>query len=127
MPAKASWAKIMSRRRGQNAESTALAHLQKAGLKLIERNYACRRGEIDLIMQDRDNIALVEVRQRSHSQFGSAAESVTVHKQRRLIAAAGHWLVNHPEHANQALRFDVIGIDADGQLDWIRNAFQAES
>ena len=118
--------KGLSRRRGQDAETTALKHLQKAGLKLMERNYLCRRGEIDLIMRDSDSIALIEVRQRSHSGFGSAAESVTLHKQRRLIAAASHWLVHHPQYADQAIRFDVVGIDGDGQLDWIRNAFQVE-
>lgn len=113
------------RDKGKAAEDQALAHLEQAGLKLIARNYHCRRGEIDLIMRDSDGIALVEVRQRSHRGFGSAAESVTPRKQQRLIAAAQHWLARHPEHNNQPLRFDVIGIDGAGQINWIANAFDA--
>lgn len=113
------------RDRGDAAEAMALAHLQAAGLQLIQRNYLCRQGEIDLIMRDRDSIALIEVRQRSHQGFGTAVESVTTTKQRRLIAAARHWLAHYPEYANQALRFDVVGIDGDGQINWIPNAFEA--
>ncbi len=112
---------------GQESEDKALRHLQSAGLTLIERNYLCRRGEIDLIMQHADDIALIEVRQRSNTGFGSAAESVTIHKQRRLIAAAEHWLASHPRYAEYPLRFDVVGIDGEGRLDWIRDAFQLES
>lgn len=114
------------RQQGTAAETLALGHLRAAGLELIERNYQCRRGEIDLIMRDADSIVLVEVRQRSRSDFGTAAESVTIHKQRRLLAAARHWLSRHPRHAERPLRFDVIGIDGKGRLDWIRNAFQDE-
>lgn len=114
------------RQQGDAAEDQALAHLQAVGLTLIARNYQCRRGEIDLIMRDADAVALIEVRQRSHPGYGSAAESVTAHKQRRLIAAASHWLSQHPEYANSPLRFDVIGIDGTGQLDWIRDAFAAD-
>lgn len=112
------------RQRGDAAEDQALAHLLDAGMTLVERNYQCRRGEIDLIMRTTDGIVLVEVRQRSRNDFGSAAESVTIHKQRRLLAAARHWLSQHPEHANQPLRFDVVGIDGAGRLDWITDAFQ---
>lgn len=118
--------RVNKRQRGDAAEDQALAHLHDAGLSLIERNYHCRQGEIDLIMRDNDAIVLVEVRQRTRSDYGSAVESVTLTKQRRLLAAARHWLGHHPRHANQPLRFDVIGIDGSGQLDWIRNAFQDE-
>ena len=112
------------RQRGNAAEDLALKQLRAAGLKLIARNYHCRRGEIDLIMREQDDIAFVEVRQRSRSDFGSAAESVTHHKQQRLLATAKHWLSQNPQYANSPMRFDVVGIDGAGQLDWIRNAFQ---
>lgn len=115
------------RQQGDAAEDRALAYLRAAGLELIQRNYRCRRGEIDLIMRDADTVVLVEVRQRSRSDFGTAAESVTVHKQRRLLATARHWLVSHPQHASGPLRFDVVGIDGNGRLDWIANAFQEQS
>lgn len=114
------------RQRGDAAEDQALKQLRAAGLKLIARNYHCRRGEIDLIMREQQDIAFIEVRQRSRSDFGSAAESVTIHKQRRLLATAKYWLSQHPQYANDPMRFDVIGIDAAGQLNWIRNAFQDE-
>lgn len=120
------FARYRRRSPGSEAEDKALAHLQQAGLQLLSRNYRCRRGEIDLIMRDGDTTVLIEVRQRSHPGYGSAVESVTIHKQRRLIAAASHWLARNPKLAGLPLRFDVIGIDAEGRLDWIRNAFQAE-
>ena len=68
---------------GAEGESAALAHLQRAGLKLIARNYRCKAGEIDLIMLDGGTLALIEVRYRSTLDYGGAAASVTWRKQRR--------------------------------------------
>ena len=111
---------------GKKAEQLAEDHLKKKGLLPISRNYRCKAGEIDLIMVDKDALVFVEVRMRSACGFASAAESVTRTKQARLIRAASHYLLNHPEAAEQPCRFDVIAIDKkahQADINWIPNAF----
>lgn len=106
---------------GQSAEARAEAFLVKQGLALVARNWHCRFGEIDLIMQDGATRVFVEVRLRTRSDFGGAAASVTPAKQRKLLAAARQYL-----SALQTLppcRFDVVALDGSGAPDWIRNAF----
>ena len=112
-------------RRGKQFEDLACKHLRRHGLKLITRNYRCRRGEIDLVMRDRQSLVFVEVRYRRQARYGSASESVNWHKQQRLIAAAEHYLL-HEAGSQPAARFDVIAISGDGaelELEWIANAF----
>ncbi|RAO75759.1 YraN family protein [Dyella jiangningensis] len=92
-------------------EQRACAELQRAGLKLLDRNYTTRYGEIDLVMLEHDTVVFVEVRHRLH---GGAAASVTIRKQARLIAAAELWLAAHPKHAKYPCRFDVVSYDGPG-------------
>jgi len=108
---------------GEAAEALACRYLEQQGLVLIERNYRCRVGEVDLIMRDGDCLVFVEVRSRHHSRYGTPAETVTRTKQRRLCRAASHFLLTH--HCNAPCRFDVIAILQQQQLEWIRDAFQA--
>lgn len=102
----------------------AAAYLQARGLKLLETNYRCRFGEIDLIMRDGEEIVFVEVRLRSHSAFGGARESITRDKQRRLASAASHYLA---AHGATPCRFDAMLLDtpATWRFEWIRNAFDS--
>ena len=104
--------------RGQQAEDRALAYLQQQGLILLERNYRCRHGEIDLIMQERQLLVFVEVRSRRSAAFGGAAASVGLAKQRRLWHTAEHYLMRHARPP--ACRFDLVAIDA-GVLRWSRD------
>jgi len=109
---------------GQAAEDQALAYLQKQGLRLLARNYRSRSGEIDLVMQQTDTLVFVEVRYRQSSHFGSALESVTLAKQRKLFSTASRFL---QERALDApCRFDVVGISGrlPTQIEWIQDAFQ---
>ncbi len=108
-------------RRGEAAESHALAWLERRGLKAVARNYRCRGGEIDLIVQDGPTLVFVEVRYRSRNDYGGAAESVDRRKRQRLQRAAEHYLQRLERIP--PCRFDIIGIDADERIDWIRNAF----
>jgi putative endonuclease len=109
---------------GSEAEDAALAYLKQAGLKLLQRNYRCRAGEIDLVMLDGDTLVLVEVRYRSSDQYGGAAASVTYWKQRRLITAARHLLMMRADLRRYPVRFDVIAISAlRRDIQWIKNAF----
>ncbi len=114
---------------GNAAESLACDYLQQRGLKLITRNYHAPFGELDLIMREHDQIVFVEVRFRRHNRYGSGADSVTANKQDKLIKTALYYLQQHPKQAKYPLRFDVISVSAaDGQTDveWIKDAFQAE-
>jgi len=112
---------------GQATEAAACRHLQKAGLQLLDKNYRCRQGEIDLIMLDNDDLVFVEVRFRRHVGYGSGAESVTTAKQQKIIRAAQHFLACHQSDSAKACRFDVISVserNQNYQFDWIKNAFQ---
>lgn len=106
---------------GKKAEDIACSFLVKNGLILITRNYHCRHGEIDLIMQDSDTLVFVEVRYRKNNTFGSAAESVNQTKQRKLIFSANHYLSKHPNDGD--LRFDVVALSPNQTPQWINNAF----
>lgn len=113
--------------RGAEAEELACRHLQQQGLYLVERNYRCQRGEIDLIMRDGASMVFVEVRYRRSTRFGSGAESIDRRKQAKLAAAALHYLQSHRDAAKCPARFDVVSITSNGnryEIDWIRNAFE---
>lgn len=113
---------------GDRAEEIANNYLQKQGLKLIGKNYRCRLGEIDLIMQDKDTLVFVEVRCRKSNLFGGAAGSVTFHKQTKLIRAAQLYLQQQKQLAKLVCRFDVVAITSQGpsaQVEWIKHAFMA--
>jgi putative endonuclease len=103
---------------GRAAEDAALAHLCAHGLALVERNFLCRGGEIDLIMQDGPQLVFVEVRRRASRAFGGAAASVTPAKQRRLLLAAQVYLLRY--RTLPPCRFDLVAFDAQ-QLTWLRN------
>ena len=109
--------------RGREAEMRAERHLQNQGLRPVDRNFRIRGGEIDLIMRDGSTLVFVEVRQRSGSDFGGAAASITAIKQSRIILAARYYLARHGECD---CRFDCVLFDA-GVLTWIRDAFVVDS
>ena len=113
----------MSRTRGAAAEALAAAWLERQGLRVIERNWHCRFGELDLVLQDGPVIVIAEVRLRSSARFGGAAASIDHRKQARLMAAAQLYLARHP---SAPCRFDVVllGDEAGRDIEWIRNAFQ---
>lgn len=113
-------------RLGNNAETAAEKYLVRQGLSCLERNYRCKAGEIDLLMQDADTLVFIEVRYRSCSLFGSAAESITPAKIQRIRKTAEHFLQTHRCHANLYQRFDVIAITArttEKDIVWIKDAF----
>lgn len=112
---------------GAAMESAALEWLQAKGLTCIERNFRCRGGEIDLIMRAQQTLIFVEVRLRNHGEFGSAVESVTRAKQRRIIHAAQFYLATRAS-SQQTCRFDVLAAREKGNAiiwDWVQDAFYA--
>lgn len=111
---------------GYKAERAALQHLLTNGLVLISKNFSCRLGEIDLIMQDNDQLVFIEVRLRSNHNFGDGFASVTYSKQKKIIRTARHYLANKTYYANVSCRFDVVSVSlvkGNYCLDWITDAF----
>ena len=94
---------------GSRGEHIAAAFLTDIGLRVLDRNWRCREGELDIVARDGDAIVFCEVKTRRGVGFGHPAESVTPQKQRRLRLLAQRWLAAHDEHAPD-LRFDVIGV-----------------
>ncbi len=116
--------------RGDTAEAYAEQYLRARGLICIEKNFRARTGEIDLIMNQGDTLVFVEVRLRSHRGFSSAAESVNLRKQHKLINTAQLYLQQHKLLEFRACRFDVVAINqlpaVDTDIDWIVGAFDAQ-
>ncbi|MHB8473785.1 MAG: YraN family protein [Gammaproteobacteria bacterium] len=114
---------------GRQAEQQALHYLQARGLRLLERNFRSRHGEIDLIMQDADSVVFVEVRYRRSQRFGGAAASVDGNKQARLVSTALYYLLRNPGRSQQPTRFDVVAVTPSpnaADIEWIRDAFQVD-
>ena len=106
---------------GLRAEELCAEVLKQAGLRVIERNWRCRLGEIDLIAEEGATVVFAEVRLRTGGGFGGAGESVTEGKRARLIAAARLYLARRPD---APCRFDVFLIDGlASRVQWIRDAF----
>ena len=113
---------------GRAAEDQALEELSAAGLQFLARNFRCRLGEIDLVMRDGDMLVFVEVRARSNTSFGSAAETVSAAKRHRLCASAGLFLAWHPALQHLPVRFDLFAVDGahgttTSRATWIRGIF----
>lgn len=115
---------------GEDAEKACLLHLKTQGLKLIDKNFSCRAGEIDIIMLDRKTLVFVEVRFRKNNHFGGGLESITTAKQKKLRRTAELYLQQNKQYENA--RFDVVSMSKNSQtnnnkipytFDWIENAF----
>jgi putative endonuclease len=108
---------------GVAAEQQAAQFLQRHGLKLVQRNYRCRYGEIDLIMQDGTTLVFAEVRLRRRDDFGGAGASIDAAKQKKLVHTAQHYLgtLGHIPPC----RFDAVLLRAQDGSDivWIKDAF----
>lgn len=124
---------VTTREQGEYTENLACQFLKNKGFKLIEKNFNCRVGEIDLIMKDADNLVFVEVRYRRNNNFGSGAESITASKQLKLVKTAELYLQQNTKLNKYPSRFDVVSItgfiETDNinkiNFDWIENAFDA--
>lgn len=109
---------------GAAGENLALRFLEGRGLTLVQRNFRCKGGELDLIMRDDQALVFIEVRAHHDEGFGTPAETITRTKQRRLIRAASFYLQKF--RLDVACRFDVVAVTLGEtpQIDWIQDAFQ---
>ncbi len=113
--------------RGKEAERAAADYLSTVGMEILDKNYRCPRGEIDLIAKDGRTVVFVEVRSRRSEGFGSPEESITHSKRSRLIRVAQRYIKEHRLYGCVA-RFDVVAVRWDGdnpQINWMINAFEA--
>lgn len=111
----------MSKSTGQFYEQQALVYLQQQGLELVQQNYSCRFGEIDLVMREQQTLVFVEVKFRRSKHFGGAAAAVTSAKQQKLTRTALCYL---QAVGQQHCRFDVVAItEQPAEISWIKNAF----
>ncbi len=121
-----------SRMIGEQLENIAYNYLQKRGLTLVARNFQCKLGEIDLIMQDQNTLVFVEVRYRKSERYGTAIETVDRRKQRKLLRTALLYLKIHHLSDSTPCRFDILGISPKDYantlcFDWRQNAFGLNS
>ncbi len=96
-------------RLGDHGERIAAAFLTDAGLHVLDRNWRCREGELDIVARDADALVFCEVKTRRGTGYGHPVEAVTLAKQRRIRTLAQRWLAAHDEHAPE-VRFDVVGV-----------------
>ncbi len=111
-----------TRKVGAEYEQKAAAFLEEKGFRILERNYRCRSGEIDLIAHDGYYLVFVEVKYRHCDVHGSPLQAVDHKKQRRISKAAAYYLYSRKYAQDTPCRFDVVGI-LDDEIIWIENAF----
>jgi len=99
-----------------------------AGYQLLDRNWRCREGELDLVVSRRREVVFCEVKTRRSDAYGTPVEAVTLVKQRRLRVLASRWLSDHPGIRAGALRFDVASVlaprDAPLVIEVLEAAFE---
>jgi putative endonuclease len=114
---------------GRTAENTARRFLEHKGLRWLTSNYRCRYGELDLVMNDRDALVIVEIRYRRHTRFMNPVASVTRRKRDRIALATLHYLQRLANDRDHPVRFDVVGVSGPlehATVEWIRGAFTME-
>ena len=97
---------------GRFGEQLAATYLSDAGLTILERNWRCSDGALDIVARDGEVLAFVEVKTRSSAAFGDPAEAVTAAKANRLRTLALRWLAEHRDDERYwpQLRFDVVSV-----------------
>ncbi|MGH8141248.1 MAG: YraN family protein [Steroidobacteraceae bacterium] len=112
---------------GQQTEERAARVLLQAGFVILERNYRCRGGELDIVARRGLMLVIAEVRLRSSDAFGGAAASITAAKRRRILRAARHLLLRRSQLAALTVRFDaLLASSPTGPIEWIEAAFSAD-
>lgn len=112
-----------NRRIGAQAEQLIRKYLSEQGYIILEMNYRCRQGEVDIIARHGQYYVFIEVKYRSSAQYGAPEEAVGISKQRRISRAALYYLYSHHLPEATPVRFDVAAIDGQ-QIRYIQNAFE---
>lgn len=111
-----------NRLKGSRYENLAAAYLQNKGMQLIDRNFRCRLGEIDIIARDEEYLCFVEVKYRASVNAGFPSEAVNYHKQNKIYKVASYYMKRNGISYDTPCRFDVVSILGDN-ITHIKNAF----
>ncbi len=112
--------------KGRLGEDAAASFLTKEGYKIVERNFRCPLGEIDIVAVDKGVLVFVEVKTRSSNKFGLPEEAVNRRKQHQMTKAA-QFYISRKKLFNSPARFDVVAVILSGEkidVRVIRNAFE---
>lgn len=108
---------------GAEKETLAAEFLKRHGYRILEMNYRCRQGELDIVAQQGDMLVIVEVKYRNGTACGDPSEAVDGRKQHKICRVTLDYLMRHPQYQEKPCRFDVISIYGDGQIRHIEDAF----
>lgn len=112
-----------NREMGTQWEGIAAQYLVKHGMRIVESNFRCRQGEIDLIGHHQGYLVFVEVKYRRTSHSGYALAAVDYRKMRRICRVADYYRYIHCLGDDVSVRYDVVAVQ-DGAVQWVQNAFQ---
>lgn len=115
--------RMNKREKGAQKEEQVCACLRSEGVRIVERNFRNRQGEIDIIGYDGAYLVFFEVKYRSGMSKGTAAEAVGFTKQKKICRVADYYRVIHQCPEDTPIRFDVVAMDGE-HIDWIKNAFE---
>lgn len=111
-----------NRSKGTEYECKAAFYMEQHNMQVLERNYRCRQGEIDIVGRENDYLLFVEVKYRKDTRNGYPSEAVTPAKQARIFQVARYYLYSHHMPETTKVRFDVAAILGE-EIQYIKNAF----
>ncbi|MDN7124321.1 YraN family protein [Pseudidiomarina terrestris] len=116
---------MLAKEQGNAGEELAVTHLCQQGLELVERNFRCDIGEIDIVMRDGEHWVFVEVKSRANEDFARVVEQITPAQCQRVRRSAQFYLLSKKLDEHQTfMRFDVVAIcQQPEQLHWLQDAF----
>ena len=111
------------RRQGNDFEKLAANYLKEQGMSILQLNFYCKMGEVDIIAKDENYLVFVEVKYRKSAAKGSAVEAVGFNKMRKISRVADYYMYSHHLSGDCSVRFDVVAIE-EGHLKHYKNAFE---
>ncbi len=115
--------KYNNRQLGAKVEQAVKGYLSKNGMQILEMNYRCKSGEIDIIAKDKEYYVFIEVKYRNSTKYGMPEEAVGVSKQKRISNAARYYLYSHNLGDDTSVRFDVAAV-LEHKITYYKNAFE---
>ncbi len=116
-----------TRQKGTFYEDIACKYIEENDATVIERNYSCKNGEIDIIARDEKYLCFVEVKFRASNKYGDAADAVMFSKQRKICKVAEYYMFCNGYDEFSPVRFDVLIINSDNMgsymIKWHKDAF----
>lgn len=117
---------MQSRQKGMIQETLAADYLMQRGVQIVERNFRCRQGEIDLIGTHRSCLVFFEVKYRRNTTSGTPEEAVGLLKQQKICRVSDYYMLSHSQWGVQQVRYDVVAI-LGKQIHWYQDAFSYQN